>query len=115
MNIQVFIKGNVGILKISAHMLGDTDIQNLPSQVKNLLNGGIKKIILDFSAVDLINSMGIGNLMVCLVSVKRAGGEIKLTTLSAKISEILGYMEIDQLFDIHENALNALTSFQNGS
>ncbi len=42
--------------------------------------------------------MGIGNIIMCMTSVKEAGGQLKLAAVAEKIIDTLALMEIDQLF-----------------
>ena len=115
MKIKAYTKNNIGVLEISAKILGDSDAPNLQVQVKDLIARGINNIILDLEAVRLINSIGIGNIMLCMTSVKKAGGQLKLTAVAEKIIDILALMEIDQLFDIYENIESAVASCQSDS
>jgi len=113
MTIEVYIIKNVGILVISAQIFGAPEATEVPDKVKNLISNGIKNIILDLSAAKAINSVGIGTLLECLSSVKRAGGELNLAAVSDKIMEILQRTEVKQLFDIFESVEAALFSIQN--
>ena len=115
MKVNVYTKNNIGVLEISAQILGDTETPNLQVQVKDLIAKGINNVILDLAAVRLINSIGIGNIMVCLTSVKKAGGQLKLAAVTEKIIGILALMEIDQLIEIYEDIESALASYQSDS
>jgi anti-sigma B factor antagonist len=110
-NVYIYTKHNIGVLEISAHILGDTDAPYLEAQVKDLIAKGIKNFILDLAAVRLINSIGIGTMMACMTSVKRAEGVLKLSTVSEKISDIMTLMGIDQLFEIYEDREDAVASY----
>jgi len=111
MGINEYVKNDIGILEISTHMLGDTETANLQLQVKGLINRGIKKIIFDLAAVKLINSIGIGNIMASLTSLKKAGGALKLSAASEKIIGILSLTELDQFFEIYKEKEEAIASF----
>ena len=63
MKIKAYTKNNIGVLEISAKILGDSDAPNLQVQMKDLIARGINNIILDLEAVRLINSIGIGNIV----------------------------------------------------
>ena len=111
-NVNIYIKNSIGVLELSARILGDPDAYELPVQVNDLITKGIKNFILDLSEVRSINSLGIGNIMECLVSVKRAGGQLKVAAVAEKIIDVLTLMEINKLIDIYEDVEDALVSYQ---
>jgi len=49
--------------------------------------------------------------MSCLTTLKKAGGELKLSVVSGKIIDLLSLTELDQFFEIHEETDKAITSF----
>jgi anti-sigma B factor antagonist len=112
MTLKESVKNNIGVLEISAQILGDSDATNLQIRVKDLISKGIKRIVFDLAAVKLANSIGIGNIMACLTSLRKAGGELKLSAVSEKIIAILSLTELDQFFDIYNNKEEAIASFQ---
>jgi anti-anti-sigma factor len=115
LNVYIFTKNKIGVLEISAQILGDPNVFDLETQVKDLIAKGFRNFIFDLAAVKLINSIGIGTIMACMTSIKRAGGELKLSAVNEKISAIITLMGIDQLFEIYENLENALAVYQGES
>lgn len=111
-NVYIYTKNNIGVLEISAQIVGDQDVPRLEAVVKDLITKGIKNFILDFAAVKLINSIGIGTIMACMTSITRVRGELKLSSVTEKITETLTMMGIYQLFEIYENLEEAVTSYQ---
>jgi len=113
MKIKVFIytKNNIGVLEISVKILGDPDADNLPLQVKDLITKGVRNFIFDFTDVKSINSMGIGNIMMCMASIKTVGGQLKLAAVAKKIIDTFVLMEIEQLFEIYEDIEGAVASY----
>jgi anti-anti-sigma factor len=59
-----------------------------------------KRVVLDLSKVKNMDSSGLGVLVSLWVSAKRAGCELKLISLSERVSELLHLTSLDKLFAI---------------
>jgi anti-sigma B factor antagonist len=57
--------------------------------VKDLVNKGNKKILLNLAEVSYIDSSGIGELVSGFTSVSNAGGSLKLLKLTKRIQDLL--------------------------
>src|SRR5438309_7876588 len=68
--------------------LGET-IQQLHSELRSLVDAGNKYVLLNLSNVKTIDSSGLGTLVAGYTTVERAGGQLKLTSLSDKASELM--------------------------
>ena len=111
MKIKEEVRGKIAILSISVRMLGDTETKLLYEKVKNLITGDIINIVFDLANVKLINSIGIGIIMACWSSVKKAGGQLKLASVAEKVHHILTITELDQFFENYSDAEQAIASF----
>ena len=57
-----------------------------------------KLIVLDFTALDCIDSMGLGTLVRVYVACKRAGCELRLINLGPRVKELLGLTNLLDVF-----------------
>ncbi|MGO8794672.1 MAG: STAS domain-containing protein [Candidatus Sulfotelmatobacter sp.] len=90
--------------------LGDETGQ-LRDTIRNLLVADKKKIVLNLTHVDYIDSSGVGELVSSFTTVRNAGGELKLLGLSAKVRDILQVTKLYTVFDIKEDEFTAVKSF----
>ena len=75
------------------------------------IESGTSKILVNMADVSYIDSSGIGALVNALIRIRKVGGQLKLTRLSPKISELLELTRLDKVMDIEIDEAKALTAF----
>jgi len=90
--------------------LGETS-QQLHSELKGLVEEGNKNILINLSNVKMIDSSGLGTLVASYTTVERAGGQLKLTNLSDKASELMTITKLYTVFDVFDDEHAAVNSF----
>jgi anti-sigma B factor antagonist len=83
----------------------------LRENVTRLLREGHKHIVLNLSALQYLDSSGIGELARIYVMVLKSGGEMKVVGLSRNVEEILKVTHLYQLFPEFPDEQAALQSF----
>jgi anti-sigma B factor antagonist len=83
----------------------------LRESIAQLLKQGRKNIILNLSALQYLDSSGIGELARSYVAVVKQGGAMKVVGLSARIEEILKITQLYQVFPEFPSEEAALQSF----
>jgi anti-anti-sigma factor len=74
---------------------------NLKQEFLEIINSGEKKIIIDFSGTEMIDSSGIGLLISIRNSLANNGGdEIELLNLSEDLKQLFKVMKLDNHFKI---------------
>src|SRR5436305_11297155 len=90
--------------------LGETS-QQLHTQLKSLVDAGNKNILLNLSNVRTIDSSGLGTLVAGYTTVERAGGQLKLTSLSDKASELMTITKLYTVVDVFDDEQAGINSF----
>jgi anti-sigma B factor antagonist len=80
-------------------------------RVSQVLASGRPNLILDLSAVDYIDSTGLGSLVICFTSVKKAGGALKLLNLNKRNVELLLLTKLHTIFEVFGEEEDAVNSF----
>jgi len=68
-------------------------------------------IVFDCSALDFIDSSGLGTIVSCLRKALEHKGDLRLAALGPKVSLIFELTKAKQLFSIYPDAASAITSF----
>ena len=84
----------------------------LREAVKDLLDKGQKKILLNLGDVTYIDSSGIGELVSAFTSVRNQGGELKLLNLTKKVHDLLQITKLYTVFDIKDDEASAVQSYK---
>ena len=80
-------------------------------KVNQVLASGCPNLVLDLSAVDYIDSMGLGSLLICFTSAKKAGGALKLLNPSRRNIELLLLTKLHTIFEVFAEEEDAVNSF----
>ncbi len=68
-------------------------------------------LVLNLAHVDYVDSTGLGALVMCSSTVKKAGGKIKLLNLTRRNIELLVMTKLATIFEIFNDEQEALNSF----
>jgi|SRR3982751_211091 anti-sigma B factor antagonist len=94
--------------------LGETNI-DLHKAVRELVDAGEKKMILNLARVTHIDSSGLGEMVAGHASVEKNGGEMKLLNLSERVADLMMMTKLITVFDVFENEQIAIASFGSGA
>ncbi len=105
------IEGEVGILSLKGKLMGPPDTDELHDEVKSLLGGGAKSIVLDMGGVSWLNSMGVGSIMRAYTTVKSHNGELCLARLTEKAHSLFVITQLVKVFKAYETVEEAIASY----
>jgi anti-anti-sigma factor len=106
--IAVQFKNDVAILSLSGKFLAGSDGPYMRQKVKDLIDAGTRKLIIDFAEVPYIDSTGLGFLAGARVTAQNAGARIVLSELNAHVRKILNDVNLTQFFVIATSESAAL-------
>jgi anti-sigma B factor antagonist len=104
--------GDVIIVDFSGKITLGEGSAMLRKTVRDLVDGGNKKIVLSLYDVDYIDSSGIGELVSAYTTVKNADGELKLLHLTKRVHDILQITRLFTVFDVQSDEGAAVRSFK---
>jgi len=104
-------KNDIVILRLSGDLTGGPDAGLFHDTIKQIINEGQKKVVVDMGKVLIVNSTGLGILIAALTSMKNAGGMLKLLNVSKRVESLLMVTKLNLIFDVFEDEATALESF----
>lgn len=111
MRIETRTVGDVTILDLHGKItIGESSIE-LRQHVRDLLQAGRKKILLNLGDVSYVDSSGIGELVSAYTTVTNAGGQLKLLNLTKKLRELLAITKLLTVFETFDDEAKAVASF----
>ena len=90
--------------------LGDTNRQ-LHNAIRRLVEEGKTQIVLDLAKVTYIDSTGLGELVSGFSTLKAKNGALKLLRVPGKVMDLMVMTKLYTVFEIHEEEINAVNSF----
>ncbi len=106
------IVDDVCVLMVKGKLMGGTETDECHNRVKEIVEQGVKKFVIDLSNVKWVNSRGLGMLMACYTSLKNANGEMKLSGVTKKVNSLLMMTKLNTIFDCYDNSERALGSYK---
>ena len=79
--------------------------------LKDQLERGKRKLLLNFEKVDFVDSFGVGEMLASYISTQNVGGKIKLQKIRPKIRILLEITMIINLFKVYEDEEAAIMDF----
>jgi anti-sigma B factor antagonist len=83
----------------------------LPRTVKNIVDAGQKRILLNLGGVTYVDSYGLNDLVSSYVSATDRGAELKLVNVPERVRYVLQLTKLDSVFDTFEEEAAAVLSF----
>jgi len=113
MSLQIEQREQEGIVILGLKgrlMVGDASTI-LRDKILALAAAGSKEIILDLANVDYIDSTGLGTMVVCFTTLRKAGGHLKLENLTRRNVELIVLTKLETVFEIFDDEHQAVNSF----
>ena len=114
--IRVEEAGDVTIVRFRDRRFGGIiEIEKLGQEFYQLIEGGKRrKVMIDFTSVELFSSAGFGKLLVLNAKLKTCNGMLRLFNIPPHILEVFHVCKLDQIFDIRKDEADALSGFYVG-
>jgi anti-sigma B factor antagonist len=111
MKLDLQEDGAVSILVLNGQLAVGEDEQ-FREAIDMLLGSGRSNILLDFTDLTFMDSMGIGELVSSYRTVERFGGSMKILKPSKRITDSLSLTRLLPIFEIFEDRNAAIASFK---
>jgi anti-sigma B factor antagonist len=80
--------------------------------IKDMIDRGHRKLLINLEDVDYIDSSGIGELVSAYTTVRNSEGELKLLNLTKRVHDLLQITRLFTVFDVQSDEEKALLSFR---
>jgi anti-sigma B factor antagonist len=98
------------VFRLTGRMTLGMRLREIESKISDAADNGIQKLILDLSAIDYLDSAGLGVLMILYGNMKLRGGQLRLVAPGAKVLDVLKLTHTDSILSIAPNLEAALAS-----
>lgn len=104
--------GEIAIIDFSGKITLGEGSSTLRKMIRDLVEGGRTKILLNLADVDYIDSSGIGELVGAYTTVRNASGELKLVYLTKRVHDLIQITRLFTVFDVQPDEGAAVRSFR---
>lgn len=96
------LESDKGIIEVNADLDNEQAGEALRSAFSGLFDRGQKTIVLDLSGVEIINSYGIGKILMCYKKLKAEDGVLMVKPLKGFVRETFELLMLDTLFPVDD-------------
>jgi len=111
MELSVEQNGDVQIIRVKEQKLTYPSLSAFFAEVRQLVEGGTRKLLIDLTVVTYIDSACIGCLMDVYRLLQDKGGAVKLCGLQPRVETMLSMTGVHKIIDVHRAEEAALTAF----
>ncbi|MEO5924571.1 MAG: STAS domain-containing protein [Bryobacteraceae bacterium] len=79
--------------------------------IRDLANGGNRKLLLNLAEVSYIDSSGIGEMVSGFTTVTNQGGQVKLLNLTKRVKDLLQITKLYTVFEVFDDEAHGVRSF----
>jgi anti-sigma B factor antagonist len=103
--------GGVRVLDLRGRLTLGEETEALRFKVKQLIEEGHRRLILDLAEVAYIDSVGLSTLVSSYTSARKVGGDLKLLRLPRGVHQLLQITRLCTVFEIYDDLEAARQSF----
>jgi anti-sigma B factor antagonist len=111
LEIQQHEREGIAILEMKGRITVGKEATALREKIAELTAAGVRNVVLNLAGIDFIDSTGLGALVVCAISTRKAGGSVKLVNLNRRNIELLVMTKLATVFEIFSDEQDAINSY----
>lgn len=102
MDFPTEVQGDTGFIKINADLDSEESGEALRRAFNLLFDQGKRTVVLDLGGVQIINSYGIGKVLMCYKRLKAEQGVLMVKPLQGFVKETFELLMLDKLLPVKE-------------
>jgi anti-anti-sigma factor len=111
MQLAMDQNGDVRIVRVKEAKLTYPTLSSFFGEVRQLVEDGARKVVIDLGAVTYIDSASIGCLMDIYRLMQDRGGAVKLAGVQPRVETMISMTGVHKLIDLHREETTALQAF----
>jgi anti-sigma B factor antagonist len=115
MELAVEEQGDVRIVRVREAKLTYPILASFFAGVRQVIEGGARKVIIDLSPVSYIDSASIGCLMDVHRLLQEKSGSVKLAGLQPRVETMISMTGVHKIIEVHPNDAAAVAAFRSGT
>jgi anti-sigma B factor antagonist len=100
------------VIQITGKFLGSIEGPDFRTEIERLRDSGKKRVVVDLSKADFMDSSGIGALIGALTTMRKAEGDVKLAGMKDRIKNLFLLTRLlGPVFDDYDDVETAVQNF----
>jgi len=103
MEISIHRNDDRAVIDLSGRVAYGQPVGDLYLTIKELVDLGVIRIVLDLHEVSYLDSVGVGALMTAYTTCAKNGGDLRLINVHGKAKKVLHITKLESLFGLPAN------------
>jgi anti-sigma B factor antagonist len=104
-------KGDVTVVRVQEAKLTYPVLSAFFSEVRQRVEGGARRMVIDLAAVSYLDSASIGCVMDVHRLLQEKGGSLRLSGLQPRVETMISMTGVHKIIPLHRDEEDALTAF----
>ena len=109
------LEPNITIQKISGRLSLANGLDAVERSIRQQIAAGVRKLVLDLTSLDYIDSSGIGTLISCNGQMEQAGGVMRVGGAKGAVAQTFRLVHMDRIVPLDESVEAACASLRDSS
>jgi anti-anti-sigma factor len=102
---------DIDVLEMNGRIVLGNDARAVEWKLDELLKENCKKVIFDFGHVTVLDSTGVGIVVMCYARVKKSGGSLHIAGANGMVEQTLRMTNVDRLIELYPSVSEAAAAF----
>jgi anti-sigma B factor antagonist len=91
------VEPDLTVVELTGHLNLGNELMTLEAAVKRIISEGARKLVIDVTRLDYIDSAGIGMLVGCNGQIERAGGKMRVAGAQGAVARTFEVVHMDRI------------------
>ena len=112
MNIGIRKQASVTIVDLGGKLTAGDGAAVIGGRVKGLLDGGVRQFLINMAGLQMMDSSGLGELVMAEKTAKAVGAQIKLLNVGSNVKRVFELANLIGVFETFDDEIDAVNSFR---
>jgi anti-sigma B factor antagonist len=109
------VEPDVTVVELTGHMNLGNELMSLEVAVKRVIQEGSRKLVIDVTRLEYIDSAGIGMLVACNGQMDRAGGKMRVAGAQGTVAKAFEVVHMDRIMSLDADVDAAMENLTAGT
>jgi anti-sigma B factor antagonist len=108
------VEPDLTVVELTGHLNLGNELMTVEAAVKRAIDQGARKLVIDVTKLDYIDSAGIGMLVACNGQIERAGGKMRVAGAQGTVAKAFEIVHMDRITTLDADVDAAVRSLSAG-
>jgi anti-sigma B factor antagonist len=102
------VEPDLTVVELTGHLNLGNELMTIEASVKAVIDEGARKLVIDVTRLDYIDSAGVGMLVACNGRIEKAGGKMRVSGAQGSVAKTFEVVHMDRITSLDPDLETAL-------